>query len=61
MPFEQDPLDAPLEPSMPVVPFTAYVAPNLPPPPPGVQFTGIGMVRVRGRRNKLARGLDRKE
>ena len=61
MPFETDPADELPAPSAPVVPFTAYVAPNLPPPPPGVQFTGIGMVRVRGRRNKLARGLDRQE
>ena len=61
MPFETDPADAPPAPTAPVVPFTAYVAPNLPPPPLGVQFTGVGMVRIRGRRNKLARGLDCKE
>lgn len=47
------------EPRLAPLPFTAFLAPNLPAPPPGTQFTAVGMVRIRGRRNKLARGLDR--
>lgn len=57
MPFEDTHEEEVLR--APPLPFTAFLAPNLPAPPPGTQFTAVGMVRIRGRRNKLARGLDR--